>query len=509
MDESSLIATLALVAHFALQVGIAVRVLLRPHREPAARMTWVILVFAVPLVGFIAYLLVGETNIGRRRAERLRQALARLPSPRHVARAGGAGMGADADADGIPAEHRHLFRLGESIGGFAPVGGNRARLLADSTASIDALVTDIDAARDHVHLLFYIWLPDNNGRRVADALMRAARRGVVCRALADDLGSRGMIGSEHWRRMGEAGVRLARALPIGNPLLRVLTGRIDLRNHRKIVVIDDWITYCGSQNCADPEFLVKAKYGPWVDIMVRFEGPIARQNQYLFASDWMPHADDDIDALLRRPLHRAGSGPAAPPAPGQRQSRGEASQRAFPAQVIGTGPTVRWSAMPEVFESLIYSARRELTITTPYYVPDESIQAALCASARRGVCTRIIFPARNDSRIVAAASRSYYAELLAAGVRIYEYPKGLLHTKSLTMDDAVGLIGSANMDRRSFELNYENNILFHDPALTAILRKRQQQYLTDSLPVRVEQVSAWSWRRRLWHNTVAMLGPVL
>ena len=289
--------------------------------------------------------------------------------------------------------------------------------------------------------------------------------------------------------MGAAGIRLARALPIGNPIVRALRGRIDLRNHRKIVVIDDWITYCGSQNCADPAFLVKAKYAPWVDAMLRFEGPIARQNQQLFAGDWMAHIDDDIDALLRRPL---------PP-----------MQPGLPAQVIGTGPTVRYSAMPEMFETLIYSARRELVITTPYYVPVESMQAALCASARRGVDTSIVFPARNDSWVVSAASRSYYADLLTAGVRIFEYVGGLLHTKSLTLDGEVTLIGSANMDRRSFELNYENNILFYDAALTTEVRQRQQCYIDQSVPVDPDDVKAWTWQRRLWNNTVAMLGPVL
>ena len=276
--------------------------------------------------------------------------------------------------------------------------------------------------------------------------------------MADGLGSRTVIESEHWNAMKRAGVQLAIALPIGNPLLRSLRGRVDLRNHRKIVVIDNRITYCGSQNCADPEFLVKAKFAPWVDVMIRFEGPIARQNQHLFASDWMAEVDDDLRELLQQPL--------PPGEPG------------LTAQVIGTGPTVRHSAMPEVFETLMYAARRELFITTPYYVPDESMQAALCASARRGVETTIIFPARNDSWIVGAASRSYYSELLAAGVRIFEYEGGLLHTKSLTLDGEVTLIGSANMDRRSFDLNYENNILVCDPALTADMRRRQENTLT-------------------------------
>jgi cardiolipin synthase len=203
----------------------------------------------------------------------------------------------------------------------------------------------------------------------------------------------------------------------------------------------------------------------------------------------MVQVDEDLTEVLRQPL--------PPGEPG------------LTAQVIGTGPTVRYCAMPEVFATLMYAAQRELVITTSYYVPDEAIQAALCASARRGVATTIVFPARNDSWIVAAASRSYYADLLAAGVRIFEYEGGLLHTKSLTLDGEVTLIGSANMDRRSFDLNYENNILFYDPDLTAAMRRRQDAYLAHRRPVTADLVAQWPMRRRLWNNTIAMLGPVL
>ncbi|MBK5940224.1 cardiolipin synthase [Halochromatium roseum] len=493
MSDSVLFATVGVALHLMLQVLLIIRVLLKPHRDPTARLTWVVVVIALPIAGIIAYLLLGETNIGRKRAERMRRVLEQMPKVR-------AAQGADAPSlvPEIPERHRHLFHVGHSISGFEPIGGNTARIPPDSNAVIDALVADIDAAQDHVHLLFYIWLADNNGLKVAQALMRAAKRGVTCRAMADDLGSRAMIHSEHWRSMQTAGVNLARALPIGNPLLRMLGGRIDLRNHRKIVVIDDWITYCGSQNCADPEFRVKAKYAPWVDMMIRFEGPIARQNQHLFAGDWMAHVEDDIDALLRRPLPSTAE-----------STHTSAARTSISAQMVGTGPTVRYSAMPELFEALIYSARHSLVITTPYYVPDESMQAALCASARRGVETLIVFPQRNDSRIVAAASRSYYADLLAAGVHIYEYVGGLLHTKSLTLDGEISLIGSANMDRRSFDLNYENNILLYDPELTQQIRTRQQHYLNSALLVDAEQVANWPRHRRLINNTVAMLGPVL
>ena len=180
----------------------------------------------------------------------------------------------------------------------------------------------------------------------------------------------------------------------------------------------------------------------------------------------------------------------------------------LPAQVIGTGPTVRYSAMPEMFESLMFAARREIIATTPYYVPDDSLHNALCTTAYRGVDTTIVFPARNDSWIVGAASRSYYADLLNAGVKIYEYRDGLLHTKSLTLDGEVTLIGSANMDRRSFELNYENNILLYDPTLTLAMRERQQTYIALSRCVTKEAVAAWSIPRRLWNNLIATLGPV-
>lgn len=482
MNASPWITVLLYILHWGVQLALIARVLLRPHREPASRIAWAVVILAVPVLGIVTYLLFGEVNIGRRRVARMRAILARMPET--VSAADAANRRTE-----IPERYAHLFRVGHSISGFEPVGGNRARLLADSNAAIEALVADIDAARDHVHLLFYIWLPDHSGCKIAGALERAAARGVACRAMADDLGSRLMIHSEHWSAMARAGVRLARALPIGNPLRRALTGRIDLRNHRKIVVIDDGITYCGSQNCADPEFRIKAKYAPWVDAMMRFEGPIARQNQHLFASDWMAHVDDDIDELLRRPL------PAFPPG--------------LPAQVVGTGPTVRYSAMPEMFESLMYAARHELVVSTPYYVPDESMQGALCASARRGVATTLIVPARNDSWVVGAASRSYYGDLLAAGVRIFEYVGGLLHAKSLTLDGEVALIGSANLDRRSFELNYENNILFYDPSLTAELRQRQERYIAASRPVTAEVVASWTRRGRLWRNAVAMLGPVL
>ena len=290
--------------------------------------------------------------------------------------------------------------------------------------------------------------------------------------------------------MRAAGVKLRVAMPIGSLLLRPLRSRIDIRNHRKIVVIDSKVSYCGSQNCADPEFRIKARYAPWVDVMLRFSGPAVMQNQHLFAADWMCERGDDISDLLDA-------------------GHWAAEETGAVAQVIATGPTYRNSAMPELFVALIYSARRELIITTPYYVPNQTIQDALCASAYRGVETTLILPARNDSRFVAAASRSCYADLLAAGIDVYEYPGGLLHSKTLTVDGEVCLIGSANLDRRSFDLNYENNLLIYDSGISSTVRKRQRFYARSSVKISEERIRSWSRLRRLWNNLCAILSPVL
>ena len=255
------------------------------------------------------------------------------------------------------------------------------------------------------------------------------------------------------------------------------------------MVVDDSIGWCGSQNCADPEFRIKPRYAPWVDIMSRWEGPVALHCQYLFVSDWIAEGGEDISGLLKEPL---------PPVTGS-----------IIAQVLGTGPTAEFDAMPACFSELIHSAREELVITTPYFVPDEQLLFALTSAGRRGVRTLMLFPKRNDNWIVAASSRSYYKDLIDAGAQIYEFRPGLLHSKTMVVDGCTGLIGSANLDRRSFELNFENNILFEDQAFAAAVRARQDQYLADCDPVTREDVERYGLALRLWQNLLATLSPML
>lgn len=460
---------------------VIVRALAVRDREPASRAAWILILIFLPVVGIIAYLLFGEPWVAhrfRRRAGSVTVELDAKPCP-----------GSDSVLDEVPDRFHAAFRTCQSLSDSPPTGGNQASLAQDSNAAIDAMVKDFDEARHTIHLSFYIWLADRNGLKVVEALQRAASRGVICRVLADGIGSRALIRSKHWPAMKKAGVKLCTSMKLSLGLVFVLGNRVDLRNHRKIVVIDNHITYCGSQNCADPEFLIKARYAPWVDIMLRFQGPVAAQNQRLFAADWMLEAGEDICSPAVEP---------PPPAAGD----------GFVAAAFGTGPMSPKGAMSDVFVSLLYSAEREVVISTPYFVPDPPLLAALSCCARRGVQTTLILPARNDSWVVSAISKAYYPQLIEAGVRIFEFRGGLLHAKTLVADQTVSLVGSTNMDRRSLELNFENNILLGSTDLSQQIRQRQESYLADSSQITRQSIQHRPLLRRLGENVATIFGPV-
>ena len=488
--SDDLVGAVVAVGGFVIHLLTVLRAITRPNRTPASRVAWIAVIMCLPVIGVVAYLLLGETSIGHERVRRLHEAERRLAAP--------SGAGTEA-GDPVAATVSDLCR---SINGFGPTPGNRVVLLGDPAAApaeptldsdlaIKGLIEAIEAATEHVHVSFYIWLDDDNGGRVADAISAAARRGVACRVMVDALGSRDFVRGPRWRQLREAGVHLLAALEDIPRLGRFAVGRVDLRNHRKLVVIDNRIAFCGSQNCADPQFRVKAKYAPWVDILLRCEGPVVRQAQHLFLATWIAETGEDLYGL-----------PAAAPEP-------EQHHEGVVAQMFGTGPTTPGNPMSDSFVSALYAAEHELIITTPYFVPDEALLRALCAAPRRGVTTTLIVPARNDSPLVAAASRSAYPDLLACGVRLFEYPLGLLHAKSITLDARIALVGSANMDRRSLELNFENNLLVLDPGLTATIRQRQLGYLSQSTAVEAETVKARPFRTRLIGDAIGMASPLL
>ncbi|MEN2752507.1 cardiolipin synthase [Psychrobacter sp. FBL11] len=487
-----MILDILLVIHFILLLIISLRVLSRPELTSSARLAWLVVLFVLPYIGVAVYWMFGEVHLGNGFAQRYEKTIKEIHHNNPEV------LGSEAALiEGVKPEYRAAFAYSANITGFHTTLGNRAELMKNAADTRQRMIADFDAATDHIHVLYYIWLIDGMGMDTAQALIRAAKRGVTCRAMVDGMGSRKMVGSKIWQEMKDAGVQISVALPISNPIKVLLFSRIDLRNHRKITVIDGQIGYSGSRNCADPEFRVKPKFAPWVDIMLRVEGPVVAQNQMLFASDWLiENPETPLDSFPYYTSHAA-------------DTQAHIKQEGFAAQVFADGPTQRHGSTPQFLGALISQAQHTLIISTPYFVPDYSLVSILCATASRGVDVTMIFPKHNDSLVVAATSRSYYWQLLQAGVKIYEYKPGLLHAKTLTVDGEISLIGSTNLDLRSFDLNYENNIVFSNKALTAGIIERQYQYITDSDKVTLAQVNDWPLPYRIWNNIVATMGPIL
>jgi len=390
----------------------------------------------------------------------------------------------------LAAAARPAFAAGFATSHFAPAGGNRLTLLPEGDEMMDDILFHIERATDHVHVLYYIWLPDQTGTHMALALIAAAARGVACRVLVDDHGARHLIRSPLWTQMQDAGVAVDRAAPVGNPLVSLLFQRIDLRNHRKIVVVDNRVSWVGSRNCADAAFSLRPRHGPWVDIMLRLEGPVVRQQQAVFLHDWMTHHAEDLMPLLRAPVPI--------PSPGT-----------VTAQVVASGPDDVYTTPADSIRAMLYAATERIGLTTPYYVPDPALHTAQCSAPERGLQVDLIMPARSDNAIVGAASESLFPDLLRAGVRIYLFQDGLIHSKIVTVDGAFGMVGTANLDHRSFDLNYENSLLFSCPQVTAELDSRQDSYIARATRLDNADIAQWPVWRRLRNNIIALASPLL
>lgn len=456
------------------------RVLLRPRMEPSARLAWIMVIEAVPVIGIVSYLLFGEVRMNRTEVQRMADVRDRLTGLRKPS----------ARAIVLPPDFaRPMVAANAAVGGMPAVDGNRVCLLDESDAAIDRMVDAINEAQDHVHLLFYIWLPDESGTKIAQAIIRAESRGVECRIIVDALGSRGLVRSNLWSEMKAAGADCVTAFPWGLPFISFLFQRLDLRNHRKIVVIDNKKAFTGSRNCSDMAFAVKPRFAPWVDIFMSVEGPAVRQLQAIFLGDWMSYTGRDLGDML--------------------EIVDEVEDPGMAVQIVATGPDRRAGSISDCLATMLHSARERVMITTPYYVPDMALDAAIRSAARRGVEVTMILPARNDSLVVGATSQGFYYSLLAAGVRLYLFEPGLLHAKIATIDGRVAMVGSANLDRRSFELNYEVNMAVFDEPFVEELDQRQQTYMDRGREISLDEVRNWSWIRRLRNNLLALASPLL
>jgi cardiolipin synthase len=482
---------LIFVAELILRIGLALRVVMR-RLDIGATLSWLTVILSAPFVGAGLYLLVGESRLGRRRAQR--EAEIELEYGRYLDIHSQRGRAQD-----LALQHpiQRMARHAESIGGFPALGGNAFELFSDASAVLSSIVGEIDAAQRTVHMVFYIWGEGGQADDVAEALVRAAKRGLRCRLAVDAVGSQRFLRSARARQMREAGIEIATVLPVG--LLRMLFVRADLRNHRKIVVIDGWIGYTGSMNLVDPRYFKQGsgRFGEWVDAMLRIEGPVVEQLNLLFLHDWEMETGfglnmDDLPAFFEAtglvcPLDR---GPAV-------------------AQLIASGPGLRRGVVHELLTSMVYAARDEVILTTPYFVPDPTLQAALVAAGHRGVRVRLIVPRVVDSRMVDLASRAYFDDLLAAGVEIHRFEGGLLHTKSVTVDGHDALFGTLNLDPRSFWLNFELMLLVHDDDVAHEIRRLQISYLDHCQPI---EPTSWYQRPfhiRLTENVVQLFTPLL
>jgi len=454
--------------------------LVRRPRRPSVNMTWIMVIVLLPIIGVLMYLMVGEARLGRRRRQRHGRIVERI-------REQGWPHGRLGQYPPLAPDLRTVSALAEKMGGVPARGGNDLKIMGVSEAVIESLIADIDGAEQHCHLLFYIFEPDSSGVAVGRALQRAAERGVACRLLVDSVGSRTLMESSLVSELRGSGVHVVAALPAN--LARAALSRIDLRNHRKLAVIDGRVGYTGSQNIVDPSFAPKPGFGPWVDATIRMVGPCILDLSELFVEDWFLDSGEDLsDVLSIEP----------PVVPG-----------GVAAQVIPTGPTDEHEGLRAIIQSAFHLAREELILTTPYFVPGEAEVVALCTAAQRGVRTVLVVPARNDSPLVAAASRSLYQELLSSGVQIYEFEAGLLHAKVMTADRSAALVGTANFDRRSFELNFEVSTLVFDSDFASKVRFLQRTYMHQSVRV---SASAWPsrpWHRRLRENAAGVLSPLL
>ncbi len=461
-------------------VAVMIPVVMLRKEKPTAAIAWLAVVFLEPFVGLALYLLVGESRLGRKRLDQRR-------STKHVL---SPAQRPDIDPRFVinPTEesaHGILVYLAEQVGGLPVVGGNQVRSMIDTTEAIDAIVADIDSAEKHVHLLFYIYEADEVGRRVADALIRAARRGVRCRLLADAVGSRNLF-KRLAPELRREGVEVAQALPVG--LIRTLFARMDLRNHRKIVVVDGRIAFTGSQNIVEPSYGHK-RAGNWYDAMVRIEGPAALQLQGIFVEDWFHESGHLLEEEYLYPDIEE-MGPTA-------------------IQVVATGPDLPTGAFQDLIVEAIFRAESRVVITSPYFVPNESMLMALRLAVLRGVRVDVVVPKTSDQRLVGAAGQFYCEYLMRYGGRVHLFDKGLLHCKTLTIDNTMAMFGSANFDVRSFMLNFEVNLLAHAPDTVEGVRELQQYYIDQSIHATFEDMPGRTFVGKLKMNFAKLFTPLL
>ena len=458
-------------------------VLFAERRQPSATLAWLLVLIFLPVLGLFLYLLIGRTR-SRRIARRVQTSVARVDS---VLREHSVFEGFDENGPpGVEPRTVTMGLLGKELASTPALDGNRAALLIDAEHTYSEIVDAIEFARDHVHVEFYVIQPDETGVALRDLLTRRAEEGIRVRVLVDALGSAALPG-DFWEPLVAAGGSAAIFRPIWRFLTRLhARDRIDYRNHRKIVVVDGRLGFTGGINVGREYLGLDPSIGRWRDTHVQLEGPAVLALQKVFAEDWL-HATGEL-------LQDPGYYPNFEPAPGD-----------CIVQVLDSGPDRRWSPIAYYQNHMFALARERLWITSPYFIPSPSLEEALVSAALRGVDVRLLVPAKSDHRLVTLASSSYYPNLIEAGIRIFEYERGFVHAKTTVVDDWVASVGSANMDLRSFHLNFELNAFVYGEAF---VRDLAEQFERD-----LEHATELERAPRVWKvvlgNVARLFSPLL
>lgn len=439
------------------------------NRRPSSAMAWLLLILFAPLVGILLYSLLGTARLDRRRHRRQAPANEMVLAEARMLSDLWEGDSERSEGPGS------VSFLNQRLSGLPVVHGNEFELIPDYEEALGAMAEAVRGAREFVNLEFYIATWDDHTDELFTALADAADRGVRVRVLFDHIGSWQIRGYRRFlRRLRATGIEWHRTLPI-NPL-KGRWRRPDLRNHRKILVVDNEIGFTGSQNLVEPGYHRRSSHRigrRWVDLMARYSGGVVSELDIVFAFDWFTETGEALGREIARGARREVRDGVA-------------------CQVVPSGPGLTVENNLRLFTTLVYSARRRLSLTSPYFVPDESLLYAVTTAAQRGVEVELFVSEKGDHFWVDHAQRSYYQALLDAGVRIRRYHgPHVLHAKHMTVDDEVAVLGSSNMDMRSFALNYEVTTVMYGERAVAALRRVEDGYRERS-----RELTAGEWRSR-------------
>ena len=489
LDTLSLLSRITGLGYGAAIVLFVLLVIIR-RRPVGVTLSWLLLLFMLPGVGVALFLMFGTQRLGSKRLRRVQALtpayeewaahLRQIVHPRT----------AEAGYNQLP-EHNRVYNLAQHSSPIPAIPGNRLSLFHTPDNILSALEEDIRQAHTSIHMELYICQPGGRIDAVLDSLEAAALRQVSCRLLLDAVGSSRFLRSARAQRLRQAGVNIRASLPVGP--VRMLFERMDLRNHRKLVVIDHHIAWTGSFNLADPAlFRQNTGAGPWVDAMVRIQGPAAHMSNAIFLHDWDLEARENASiARQTRFCHRV------------------RTEGASPVHVVPSGPGRDRQLIHQVLLAAAYESQKELVISTPYFVPDEALVTALCSAARRGVKVVLIVPERNDSRMVHHASRSYYDELLEAKVAVMHFTGGLLHTKCVLVDRETVLFGTVNLDMRSVWLNFEVTLIVYDQVFGQRMAQLLEGYAASSRTLSMRSWKGRSFLQKIRENLAQILSPLL